>query len=36
MLDTPELLEMFSAFDVYMETTVCIKPLGPIRPKENS
>ena len=36
MLDTPESLEMLSAFDVCMETTVCSKPLSPIQPKENS
>ena len=36
VLDTPESLEMLSAFDVCMETTVCSKPLSPIQPKENS
>jgi hypothetical protein len=36
VLDTPESLEMFSAFDEYMKTPVYGKPLGAIKPKENS
>ena len=36
VLDTPESLEMFSAFDAYMKTPVYGKPLGAIKPKENS
>lgn len=36
VLDTAESLEMFSAFDEYMKTPVYGKPLGAIKPKENS
>jgi hypothetical protein len=36
VFDTPESLEMFSAFDEYMKTPVYGKPLGAIKPKENS
>jgi hypothetical protein len=36
VLDTPESLEMFSAFGEYMKTPVYGKPLGAIKPKENS
>ena len=36
VLDTPESLEMFSAFDAYMKKPVYGKPLGAIKPKENS
>ena len=36
VLDTPESLEMFSAFDEYMKVPVYGKPLGAIKPKENS
>jgi hypothetical protein len=36
VLDTPESLEMFSAFSEYMRTPVYGKPLGAIKPKENS
>jgi len=36
VFDTPESLEMFSAFDEYMETPVYGKPLGAIKPKESS
>jgi hypothetical protein len=36
VLDTPESLEMFSAFDEYMKMPVYGKPLGAIKPKENS
>ena len=36
VLDTPESLEMFRAFDAYMKVPVYGKPLGAIKPKENS
>ena len=36
VFDTPESLEMFSAFSAYMKTPVYGKPLGAIKPKENS
>ena len=36
VLDTPESLEMFSAFGEYMKIPVYGKPLGAIKPKENS
>ena len=36
VFDTPESLEMFSAFDEYMKVPVYGKPLGAIKPKENS
>ena len=36
VLDTPESLEMFGAFSDYMKTPVYGKPLGAIKPKENS
>jgi hypothetical protein len=36
VLDTPESLEMFSAFDEYMKLPVYGKPLGAIKPKEHS
>ena len=36
VLDTPESLEMFSAFGEYMKTPVYGKPLGAIKPKDNS
>ena len=36
VLDTPESLEMFRAFDEYMKVPVYGKPLGAIKPKENS
>ena len=36
VLDTPESLEMFRAFDEYMEVPVYGKPLGAIKPKDNS
>ena len=36
VLDTPETLEMFSAFSDYLKTPVYGKPLGAIKPKENS
>ena len=36
VLDTPETLEMFSAFSNYLKTPVYGKPLGAIKPKENS
>ena len=36
VFDTSESLEMFSAFDEYMKTPVYGKPLGAIKPKENS
>ena len=35
VFDTPESLEMFSAFDEYMKVPVYGKPLGAIKPKEN-
>ena len=36
VFDTPESLEMFSVFSEYMKTPVYGKPLGAIKPKENS
>ena len=36
VLDTPESLEMFRAFDEYMKVPVYGKPLGAIKPKDNS
>jgi hypothetical protein len=36
VFDTPDSLEMFSAFSEYMKTPVNGKPLGAIKPKENS
>lgn len=36
VLDTPESLVMFKAFNEYMEMPVYGKPLGPIKPKDNS
>ena len=36
VFDTPESLEMFSAFSDYMKIPVYGKPLGAIKPKENS
>lgn len=36
VLDTPESLEMFKAFDDYMKVPVYGKPLGAIKPKEIS
>jgi hypothetical protein len=36
VFDTTESLEMFSTFDEYMKTPVYGKPLGAIKPKENS
>jgi len=36
VLDTPETLEMFSAFSDYLKTPVYGKPLGAIKPKENT
>ena len=36
VFDTPDSLEMFSAFGEYMKTPVYGKPLGAIKPKENS
>ena len=36
VFDTPESLEMFRAFDEYMKVPVYGKPLGAIKPKENS
>lgn len=36
VLDTPESLAMFEAFDEYMKTPVYGKPLGAIKPKDNS
>ena len=36
VFDTPESLEMFSAFDEFMKVPVYGKPLGAIKPKENS
>ena len=36
VFDTPESLDMFSAFDEYLKTPVYGKPRGAIKPKENS
>jgi hypothetical protein len=36
VFDTPESLDMFRAFGEYMKTPVYGKPLGAIKPKENS
>ena len=36
VLDTPESLTMFKAFDEYLKKPVYGKPLGAIKPKENS
>ena len=36
VLDTPESLEMFRAFDEYRKIPVYGKPLGAIKPKDNS
>ena len=36
VFDTPESLEMFRAFDEYMKIPVYGKPLGAIKPKDNS
>ncbi len=36
VLDTPESLAMFKDFDDYLKTPVYGKPLGAIKPKENS
>ena len=36
VFDTPESLEMFRAFDEYVKVPVYGKPLGAIKPKENS
>ena len=36
VLDTPETLAMFSAFDEYMKMPVTGKPKGSIKPKDNA
>jgi hypothetical protein len=36
VFDTPESLDMFSAFGEYLKTSVYGKPRGAIKPKENS
>jgi len=36
VFDNPESLVMFDAFAEYMKTPVYGKPLGAIKPKENS